>query len=293
MDLSPEAAGATWLITGATNGIGRELARMVARRGRRLVLPARDAERGETLAAELRAAGSEVDIVPLNLARQGSVREAAEHVRALGTDIDVLVNNAGGVTGRRVVTEDGFERMLAVNFLSPFVFTNLLADLVRSRIVITGSNSHRKAHVDSGDPHFEHRSWTFPAAYAQSKLADQLWATGLQARLTRAGSDVRVLTAHPGWSHTNIQNATGIAPIDGAVDFVSGQLALSAREGAMPLLEAAAGDHPALSYLGPDGFADLWGRPGVQVPSGLARSEAAADRLWELAVRETGSDLAL
>ncbi|WP_333617874.1 SDR family NAD(P)-dependent oxidoreductase [Dietzia sp.] len=291
IDLGPEAAGRTWLITGATNGIGRELARMVAREGRRLILTARDPARGEELAAELRGVGSHVDIVELDLARQDSVREAAPAVRSLGTDIDVLVDNAGSVTRKRILTADGFERMLAVNFLGPFAFTNLVADLVSSRIVITGSNIHRKGHIDSGDPHFENRPWTFPAAYGQSKLADQLWATALQVRLDAAERGVDVLTAHPGWAHTNIQNASGIGAVDSVLDFACGQVAMSAREGAMPLLEACAGEHPRLSYIGPGGLADLWGSPAEQAPSELSRSQRAADRLWELGVRETGTDL--
>ena len=291
MDLDPEKTGRTWLITGATNGIGRELARMVAAPGRRMILPARSLERAEELASELRESGAEVDIVKLNLAHLSSVHEAAAAVRALGTDIDVMVNNAGAVTGRRVLTDDGFERILATNFLAPFAFTNLLADLVTGRIVITGSHSHKKGHVDIGDPHFEHRKWSFPVAYSQSKLADQMWATALQKRLDDAGRGVSVLTAHPGWAHTNIQNASGVPPVDTALDFVSAQFAGTSREGAMPLLEAPAGYYPALTYLGPDGWLDMWGAPGVHEASALSLSEKATDRVWELGVRETGTDL--
>lgn len=291
MDLDPEKTGRTWLITGATNGIGRELARMVAAPGRRMILPARSLERAEELASELRESGAEVDIVKLNLAHLSSVHEAAAAVRSLGTDIDVMVNNAGAVTGRRVLTDDGFERILATNFLAPFAFTNLLADLVTGRIVITGSHSHKKGHVDIGDPHFEHRKWSFPIAYSQSKLADQMWATALQKRLDDAGRGISVLTAHPGWAHTNIQNASGVPPVDTALDFVSAQFAGTSREGAMPLLEASAGDYPALTYLGPDGWLDMWGAPGVHEASALSLSEKATDRVWELGVRETGTDL--
>lgn len=291
MDLAPEKTGATWLITGATNGIGRELARMVAVPGRRIILPARNPQRAEDVAAELRGSGAEVDIVHLNLAYLSSVREAAEAIRALDTPIDVMVNNAGAVTGRKVITDDGFERILATNFLAPFALTNLVADLITGRIAITGSHSHKKSHVDIGDPHFEHRKWSFPTSYGQSKLADQMWATALHKRLGDAGRGVKVLTAHPGWAHTNIQNSSGIAPVDKALDFVSEQFAGTSREGAMPLLEASAGDHPALSYIGPDGWLDMWGAPGVQEASALALSEKASDRVWELGVRETGTDL--
>lgn len=290
-DLDPATTGAVWLITGATNGIGRELARFVARPGRRLILPARNLERGEVEAAELRGAGAEVDLVQLDLACLDSVRQAAAAVRGLGTRIDVLVNNAGGVSARKKRTADGFEMVLGTNFLGPFAFTNLVADLVDGRIVITSSNTHKAARFDLLDPHFEHRKWSWNTAYAQSKLADQMWAFALQRRLGAAGSPAVVQTAHPGWSATNIQNTSGIAAVDAVMNAACKAVAMSPQEGAMTLLDAAVREHPPVSYIGPDGFLHMWGRPEVQQAAPIARDVAATDKVWDFAVAATGTDL--
>lgn len=292
-DLDPARTGAVWLITGATNGIGRELARFVACPGRRLVLPARNLERAEAVAAELRSAGAEVDLVHMDLSSLDSVRQAARAVRELGVRIDVLVNNAGGVSPRKKKTEDGFEMLLGTNFLGPFAFTNQVADLVDGRIVITSSNTHKAGRFDLLDPHFDHRKWSWNSAYSQSKLADQMWAFGLQQRLSAAGSTVDVQTAHPGWSATNIQNTSGIAAIDTVLDTACKALAMSSKEGAMTLLEAAVGDHAPMSYIGPDGLLELWGRPEEQQTAPITRDAATTDKVWEFAVAATGTDLQL
>jgi NAD(P)-dependent dehydrogenase (short-subunit alcohol dehydrogenase family) len=284
----PEQSGLTWLITGATNGIGREAARAAVSSGARLILPARNAERGRTLAEELRALGGEVEVRELDLADLSSIRRFAD---GLEEQVDVLVNNAGAVTPRRRETADGFEMTLGTNFLGPFALTNLIAGRVRGRIVIVGSGAHERGRVDAADPHFRHRRWSIAAAYAQSKLCDMLWARALQRRLAAAGSAVDVQLAHPGWAVTNIQNATGVAALDRVVTRICRGLGQSAADGALPVLEAATAELPPLTYLGPDGFRRWRGLPAPQQPSALARDDSAAEAVWSLGVRETGTDL--
>lgn len=291
----PDQSGRTWLITGATNGVGRELALAVARAGGALIAPARDEQRAQRLAADVRRVGGVVDTPVLDLADLTSVRHCAA---GLTTDVDVMVNNAGLITPRRRETADGFEMLLGVNFLGPFALTNLVAHRVRERFVITGSDAHKSAHVDAADPHFRHRWWNPAAAYAQSKLCAMLWARALQGRLERLADGApglpgapRVVLAHPGWAHTNIHNATGSAAIDRLVGAVTTPFAQSSAAGALPLAEASIGDYPPLTYLGPDGFMHWRGEPGVQQPSDLAGDEDAARAVWDLGVRETGTDL--
>lgn len=286
----PDQSGRTWLITGATNGIGREAARAAASSGARLILPARNAERGRTVAEELRALGGEVEVRDLDLADLSSIRRFAEGV---AERVDVLIDNAGTVTPRRRETIDGFEMILGTNYLGPFALTNLIARQVHGRIVIVGSGAHESGRVDAADPHFRHRRWSIAAAYAQSKLCDMLWARALQHRLASAGSAVDVQLAHPGWAVTNIQNATGVAMLDRVVTRICRGLGQSAAAGALPVLEAATADMPPLTYLGPDGFRRWRGLPAPQQPSALAQDDAAAEAVWELGVRETGIDLSL
>lgn len=287
VDPLSDQSGRTWLITGATNGVGLETARSAARAGAHLILPARNAPRGELIADELRQLGAQVDTAPLDLADLASVRRFADTVNE---PVDVLVNNAGTISTRRRESADHFELLLATNFLGPFALTNLIAEHLTERVVIVGSGAHRTGHVDAADPHFRHRRWTMSAAYAQSKLCDMLWAVALQSRLDGRGS-VQVQLAHPGWAVTNLQNATGIRQLDRAVTAVCGLFGQPAAAGALPILAAATAELPALSYLGPDGFQQLKGQPELQQPSALARDPAAAEAVWDLGVRETGTDL--
>ncbi|KAB1652485.1 SDR family NAD(P)-dependent oxidoreductase [Pseudoclavibacter chungangensis] len=284
----PDQTGRTWLVTGATNGIGREVARSAAAAGARIIVPGRAPERVSALADELRALGGDPVTGALDLADLASVRRFAASV---DEPVDVLVDNAGAASPRRRETADGFELVLGTNFLGPFALTNLLADRVRERIVIVGSDAHRGARIDGADPHFRHRRWTFPAAYGQSKLADMLWARALQSRLDARASGVRVELAHPGWALTNIQNVTGAAALDRVVTAVTALVAQSAHAGAWPVLQAAVSDLPPLTYLGPDGAGHLRGRPSSQETSALARDDDAAEAVWALGVRETGTDL--
>ncbi|WP_146796907.1 SDR family NAD(P)-dependent oxidoreductase [Agrococcus baldri] len=284
----PSQSGRTWLVTGATNGIGREVMRAAARAGARVILPARDAERGAEVEAELRAIGAQARVLPLDLADLASIRAFAE---ALDEPVDVLVNNAGAVTPRRRETRDGFELVLGTNLLGPFALTCQIADRVRGRVVVVGSGAHRAGRIDARDPHFRHRRWSISAAYAQSKLGDMLWARALQRRLQLRGSGVDVQLAHPGWSHTNIQNVTGVALLDRIVTEVTRPIAQPPAAGALPLLAAAVAELPPLTYLGPDGWRRWRGRPAGEQPSALARDDSAADAVWALCARETGVDL--
>src|SRR5262245_36859696 len=115
--------GTTWLVTGATSGIGKALAARLAVAGARVLAHARDPERGAALVAELRAQSAEADVQPVcaDLSRRASVRQLAEAVAA--ERVDVLVNNAGAVHFRRQATSDGLEATFATNHLAPFLLT--------------------------------------------------------------------------------------------------------------------------------------------------------------------------
>ncbi|MDO5627041.1 MAG: SDR family NAD(P)-dependent oxidoreductase [Mobilicoccus sp.] len=280
----PDQSGRTWLVTGATNGVGREVAREAAAAGARVLITSRDEERGTDTAAEIGAAG----VVAVDFASQAAVREAADQV---SESIDVLVDNAGAVTHSRQESEDGHELMLATNFLGPFALTNLIADRVRGRIVIVGSDAHRGARVDLEDPHFRTRRWSIGAAYGQSKLADMLWALDLDRRLRALDRDVSVQLAHPGWALTNLQNATPDPRLNRAITAVCSAFAQPAAVAARSLLIAATADLPPVSYVGPGGTGGLRGEPALAGRSVPASNPHLARQVWDLGVRETGTDL--
>ncbi|WP_226343930.1 SDR family NAD(P)-dependent oxidoreductase [Agilicoccus flavus] len=280
----PDQRGRTWLVTGATNGVGREVAREAARAGARVLITARDTARGERTRTEIGAA----QVVEVDLSSVASVLAAASRVRE---PLDVLVNNAGTVVPTRRESADGHELMLATNLLGPFALTTLLADRVRDRIVVVGSGAHEGARVDLADPHFRRRRWSIAAAYGQSKLADMLWALALDRRLRARGRDVAVQLAHPGWALTNLQNATGRPRLDGAITAACTPFAQPAPVAARSLLVAATADLPPVSYVGPGGWRGLRGEPALAGRSAAASNPALADAVWHLAARETGTDL--
>lgn len=279
----PDQTGRRWLITGATNGLGEATARAVAAAGATLVLPARRTERAEELNRQW---GGHHEVVHLDLSSLASVRRAAASIDG---DIDVLVNNAGTITKRREETDDGFEKMLGVNFLSPFAFTNLLLPQVQKRVVIVASDAHQGAHLDHADPHFRRRRWSIIKGYGQSKLADMLWGLGLSQRLSGTGIGVQLV--HPGWVLSNLQSAVGNKAAERLITAVSRPIAQSADKSALCTLFAATTELPQCSYVGPDGLRALRGWPSLIGRSAEASDMRVAHQTWELGVRETGTDL--
>ncbi|RMB62513.1 SDR family NAD(P)-dependent oxidoreductase [Tessaracoccus antarcticus] len=279
----PDQTGKRWLITGATNGLGEATARAAAGAGATLVLPARRVDRAEELNREW---GGRHEVVHLDLASLQSVRDAAA---AISGDIDVLVNNAGMVARHREETVDGFEKTLGTNFLGPFALTNLLLPQVRERVVILGSDAHLSAHFDHEDPHFRNRRWGIFPSYGESKLADMLWGLGLSKRLRGRGIGVQLV--HPGWVLSNLQSAVGNPRVEKVITTISRPIAQSAEKSALCTLFAATADLPECSYVGPDGLRALRGWPSLIGRSAEASDMRGADRLWEMGVREAGTDV--
>ncbi|MEH6821717.1 MAG: SDR family NAD(P)-dependent oxidoreductase [Dietzia psychralcaliphila] len=286
----PDLTGQTWLITGATSGVGLETARAASDRGARVILAVRDTDRGREVADALPGPSR---VVELDLASLQSATRAADELREGEPEpIDVLVNNAGAITPRRRETVDGFEMLLGVNVLGPFHFTNLVLPGVRRRVVIVGSNAHKAASFDVDDPHFTRRRWTPAAAYAQSKLGDMLWGLALDQRLRDgraeaavAGVDVQL--THPGWAATGISNASGNAAVDTMITGICSVFAQPASQAALTTMFAATRPLPPCSYTGPDGLRNLRGMPTLIGRSAEASDPAIAERLWRFAHAET------
>lgn len=280
----PDLRGRTIVMTGASDGLGREAALQLALWGARLVLAVRNRRKGEIVAQRIvreTGRGDAVRLVRIDLADLSSVRAAADEIsEAVGEDgIDQLIHVAGLVTRHRQETADGFEMMTGVNALAPLLLTELLLPLVRERIVVVASDSHTFGRIDPADPHFRTGSWSMFPAYGRSKLITMLWGRELSERLRSApapGGAVDLQLVHPGWVLTNLQNATGSPRLDAALTALTRPVAMTAQRGAASVLFAATQPLPPGSYIGPDGPGALRGRPTF-----LRRSDAAGD--WELA----------
>ena len=142
-------SGKTCLVTGASSGLGKETALGLARAGAMVLLVARDRERGEAAAAEIRqrAPAGEVELFLADLASQSQVRELAAQVLERHQRLDVLINNAAAMNSVRRVTQDGLEATVALNHIAPFLLTHLLQEQLRraapSRVVNVTSHVHR------------------------------------------------------------------------------------------------------------------------------------------------------
>ena len=191
----------TAVVTGANTGIGREIARGLARQGTRVILACRDDAKGEAARAFITAdiGKTPVELVHLDLASLDSVRQCAAEIKKRVDRLDVLVNNAGVSVGSRRRTPDGIEWDLGVNHVGPFLFTNLLLDLLKrsapSRIVTVASAMHRRAKLDFDDFQAA-RGWTMVRAYSVSKLHNVLFTYELARKL--AGTGVTVNCMNPG-----------------------------------------------------------------------------------------------
>lgn len=204
--------GQTCVVTGATSGIGREIARALAEQGAHVAIVCRDRARGAAVAAELDAiAGRPAASVHLaDLSRQADVRRVADELCARFPRIDVLVNNAGVVSLAHATTDDGIETVFATNHLAYYLLTLLLLPRLRAsapaRIVNVASEAHRFGRLDFDDlGQAAHYRWM--RVYGTSKLANVLFTYELARRLE--GSGVTVNCLHPGAVATGLGHNNG------------------------------------------------------------------------------------
>jgi NAD(P)-dependent dehydrogenase (short-subunit alcohol dehydrogenase family) len=197
-----DLTGAWMLVTGASAGLGVETARSLAAHGADLILGVRDLDKAERNLGAVRAAGTKVEVRPVDLASLASVRAFSDGVRADHDRIDVLIANAGVMAPPWGTTTDGFETQFGTNHLGHFVLVNRLAPIVTDRIVSLSSAGHRISDVDLDDPNFERTPYDPWTGYGRSKTANVLFAVGLDRRLKDRG--VRACAVHPGQIMTEL-----------------------------------------------------------------------------------------
>lgn len=278
----PALRGRTAVVTGATSGVGLATAGALARAGAHVVLGVRDTERGRAVAATM--SGS-TEVRRLDLADLASVRDFAQ---SWSGPLDLLINNAGVAGGRGALTKDGFDLQFGTNHLGHFALTNLLLPHVRDRVVTLASGAHRAGDIHFQDLALRTRRYSLAETYGQSKLANLLFTLDLERRLRRAGSEVRSLASHPGYSATNLGIKGRSRPLVATVNLAGRLLAQTSEQGALPTLFAATQDLPGASYVGPDGRWELHGSPALVGRSARASDPALATRLWEASEELTG-----
>jgi NAD(P)-dependent dehydrogenase (short-subunit alcohol dehydrogenase family) len=193
-----EAAGKTVLVTGATDGLGRHVAREMAARGAMVLLHGRNQQRLEAVLEEVRGqgVGNSAKSYLADLSSLAAVRGLAERILSDEGRLDVLVNNAGIISGERRMSEDGVELTFAVNYLSHFLLSRLLMPLLgdSSPARVVNVASVGQSPIDFSDPMLE-RGYDGMRAYSQSKLAQISFTFELAERESDSGVTVNAL--HP------------------------------------------------------------------------------------------------
>lgn len=281
----PSFTGRTVIVTGANSGLGAVTARELARHGARVILAVRNTSKGEAAAQQMTGSNAgPVEVRRLDLQDLSSVREFAAGV----DKSDLLINNAGIMATPYALTADGFESQIGTNHLGHFALTNLLLPKLTDRVVTVSSMAHWTGRINLADLNYQSRRYSPWLAYGQSKLANLLFTSELQKRLDAAGSPLRALAAHPGFSHTNLQGASGRKLGDAVVSFGTRLIATDADFGARQTLYAASQDLPGNTYVGP-----RFGYVGPTRSVGRSRrakNAVAAAALWELSEQLTGAE---
>lgn len=292
-----DLAGKTYLISGANAGAGFEAARLLLAKRARVVMLNRNADKSaaalDALTAEF-GADAEVSFIQMDLAVLASVRQVAATVLDQVTHIDALICNAAiAQVARQELTVDGFESQLGVNHFGHFLLCGLLFDRIEAssgRIVVVGSNAYKMGlkRIQFEDLNFDEK-YTAWNAYAQSKLAQMIFAYELQRRVKAANKTVDVQICHPGASKTNLLKDTA-SRFNKIVWAISSRIiAQSAEKGAWPEVMCATEEGLATQTLyGPTKRMDTVGAVGVCALDAHALDPEMATQLWAVSEHKTG-----
>jgi NAD(P)-dependent dehydrogenase (short-subunit alcohol dehydrogenase family) len=194
------------LITGSTDGIGKQTAIELAKKGAKVLIHGRDEKRGRAVLDEIKfkTKNEQIELLIADFSSLKNVHSLAEEIISKHSGLNILINNAGVFMRDRVLSADGYEMTFAVNHLAHFLLTNLLLDLLKknspSRIINVSSMSHSSI-INFENLQGENR-YSGHSAYALSKLANIMFTYKLADDLRASG--VTVNCVHPGVINTKL-----------------------------------------------------------------------------------------
>jgi NAD(P)-dependent dehydrogenase (short-subunit alcohol dehydrogenase family) len=287
-DISDQT-GRVIIITGATSGIGKSGAKILAEKNAIVVMAVRNTQKGEQVAEEIRQKYEQADVrvFELDLTSLESVQNFAEKFKSEFNRLDILINNAGVMMSPFGRTKDGFELQMGTNHLGHFALTGHLMPLLKktpdSRIVATSSMAHQAGNIDFDDVDWENRKYNTNRAYGDSKLANLYFTYELARKLGGEPNGPRVTAAHPGWTKTDLQRHSGMMRF---MNFFFGQ---GPDMGILPSLRAAVDpDAQTGDYFGPSKFMQMHGNPMKVKSNKRSYDIEAARKLWEVSEQKTG-----
>jgi retinol dehydrogenase-12 len=271
--------GKVFLVTGATEGIGKVAAGVFADRGATLVITARNREKGEALVADWKrtTGNGRIELLVADLSKLDDVRAVAAAFRTRHERLDVLVNNAGALFTSYLRSADGFEMTFALNHLSYFLLTRELLDpLTRTegaRVVNTSSAAHRSGKIELDTVALRPSGKAGFPAYCDSKLANILFTRVLGRRIS--GTGVTANCFHPGFVRTRfgLDNRDAMAA---AIKVGAALFGRTPEKGAETLVWLAAS--PEAARFSGEYFHDR----AVAPTAPRAHDDALADGLWAL-----------
>ncbi|MCJ7429107.1 MAG: oxidoreductase [Candidatus Nanohaloarchaeota archaeon QJJ-5] len=288
----------TALVTGPDSGIGYQVTKALAEHGATVIMAAKTEQQGQEARNDLetKIETPDLSVIECDLGDLESIETATTNVHEQTDTLDILCNNAGVMALPYQETADGFEYQMGVNHLGHFALTLQLLPLLtageqQSRVITQSSGMHERGQIDPTDlmPE-EYDRWQ---AYANSKLANILFAYELDRKAKTHDRDLVSVATHPGYADTNLQYRGPKQDgnrIKTAIMRIMGYLfAQSPAAGALPMLYAATETGiDGRTYWGPDGLMNMRGSPEQQQSSDQSYDTVLAQDLWEQSEQLTG-----
>jgi NAD(P)-dependent dehydrogenase (short-subunit alcohol dehydrogenase family) len=282
MSDTPDMHGKIVMITGANSGIGKATALALARMGATIVMVCRNRERGEIAQIEIKESteNQNIDLLIADLSSQQDIWILVDNFKNKYQKLHVLTNNAGIVLRKRQISVDGIEVQFAVNFLAPFLLTNLLLDILKAstpaRVINVSSAIHKRGHINFDDLQSEQKYSAFKA-YGISKLALTMITYEFARRFKDTG--ITFNAVHPGFISTNLGRDYNW--------FIRGMMKVMSKKpekGAETSIYLASS--PEVEGITGKYFASKQQKPS----SDESYDETVASRLWDVSVELTHLD---
>lgn len=270
------------VVTGASSGIGLAAAKALSLEGYRVIGVGRNPERTKAAGELLRTVtgGNPIDMIQADLALMAEAVRVADKIVQLTDRVDLLINNAGGMAGAKVMTKEGFEESFASNHFGPFVLTNRLLPLLRNaavdapqgsvRIVNTSSDGSEMIPGINLDDLKTFETYTNGLAYCSGKLANVLFARALSKRLSDDG--IVAHSFHPGTVGSNFFTHTEESVRERYKDMEK----LTPEQGADTLVWLAIDEEPGKSS------GDYFFERKPREPNPLINDDEIIEKLWQV-----------